>query len=203
MGFFCSVVIQGRDNFISMKICIGIPTNRGVKAKTVLSLLEMVTHSKYEFHFVVATEGHTVAENRNYIVVQAKNAQCDYLLFVDDDMVFPLDMLDKLLSHKKEVIGVVSHSRMLPLKRTISAMKYPNELPSTLFRVEGAGTGIMLIDMNVFDKIQKPYFHFTFFDSGLIQFSEDIWFCERVQNAGMSVWCDPTIEIKHIGDYLY
>ena len=34
-----------------MKITIGIPTNRGVKAKTTLSLLEM--RSKDDFHFVV------------------------------------------------------------------------------------------------------------------------------------------------------
>src|SRR3990167_9531977 len=143
-----------------MKIAIGISSNRNIKAKTVQSLLQMVLASPYEFKIIMATEGHTIAENRSYIVIQALKAKCDYLLFVDDDMVFEADILDRLLEHKKEVIGVVSYSRMLPLMPTVKLLEEDKEIPNELFKCEIVGTGLLLIDMNVFDKIEKPWFNF-------------------------------------------
>ena len=98
---------------MSIKITIGIPCNRQFKSKTVESLFGIVTHSKHDFNFVIATEGYTISENRAYIVAQALKNKSDYLLFIDDDMVFDSDTLDRLLSCKKDIVGVVYHSRKL------------------------------------------------------------------------------------------
>jgi hypothetical protein len=32
---------------------------------------------------------------------------------------------------------------------------------------------------------------------------EDVNFCKRANEMGLEVWCDPTIRIGHIGEYLY
>ena len=186
-----------------MKIAIGISSNRNIKAKTVQSLLQMVLASPYEFKIIMATEGHTIAENRSYIAIQALETKCDYLFFVDDDMVFEPDILNRLLKHKKEIIGVVCHSRTLPLVSIVKLLEEDKEIPNELFKCEIVGTGLMLIDMNVFDKIEKPWFNFETYESGLTKTSEDSWFCQQLKKAELDIWCDATIKVGHIGDYIF
>ena len=200
-----------------MKITLAICTNREVKPKTVSSLLEMVAHSKeIDWHILVASRGYTVAENRNYCAVQAQKNGSDYLLFIDDDMTFPKDTLERLLGANKEVVGVNSYSRVLPLSPTTGLMDkdgkymhpdyhmpYEMKIPDELFKAYFVGCGVCLIDMKVFEKIKKPWFTFKAHKNGGIIHGEDGWFCEQVKKAGMDVWCDGTIPIFHIGEYLY
>lgn len=197
-----------------MKICLGIPTNRGVKAKTVHSLLSL-DRGGHEFFVIMATEGYTTAENRNYVAIQAKQNNCDYILFVDDDMIFPPDTFLRLLAHQKEIVGVNSNSRILPLSSTVAFMNEQGEYvplekmppwwkpPESLFKCYSIGAGVLLIDMKVFDIIDKPWFATTNMDSGKILIGEDAWFCFQAKKKGIDIYCDPTLKIGHIGDYIY
>lgn len=200
-----------------MRITIAICTNREVKPKTVQCLLDMVNWSKeHELDILVAERGFTIAENRNYCVVQAKKNESDYLLFVDDDMTFPENTLELLLQHKKDVVGVNSYSRCIPLSSTVGLMdeegnykhpdKYPSfemKIPNGLFEAYFVGAGVMLIDMKVFPKIASPYFEFTYMETGQVLNGEDGTFCDKVRKAGMKVWCDGSIPIGHLGEYEY
>ena len=200
-----------------MRITLAIPTNRGVRGKTVQSLLELVAYSKeHEFHIIVAERGYTISENRNYIVVQAQRNKSDYVLMIDDDMTFEKDTLEKLLAHKKEVVGVNSYSRCLPLSSTVGLLDKNGEymrpehhtawemrIPKELFKCYFVGMGVGLIDMKVFEKIEKPYFEFTTYKKGefrgMVKVGEDGAFCEKVRKAGMDVWCDGNLEVGHLG----
>lgn len=200
-----------------MKITLAVCTNRGVKPKTVGSLLDLVAHTQgVDFHILVAERGYTISENRNYCVVQAQKNGSDYLFFVDDDMLFPADTLTRLLAHNKEVIGVNSYSRCLPPSSTVGLMdskgKYmhPDKhtawemvVPSGLFKAYFVGAGVLLIDMKVFSAIESPYFEFTYDTNGQVVNGEDGTFCAKVQQARMDVWCDGSIPIGHIGEYTY
>lgn len=199
-----------------MKITLAVCTNRLVRPKTVASLLEMVAHSKHDYHILVAERGYTIAENRNYCVIQAQRNKSDYLLFIDDDMTFPADTLDRLLAHKKEVVGVNSYSRCLPLSSTVGLMdkngeymhperhfEWETKIPTELFRCYFVGAGILLIDMSVFEKIKSPYFKFTTDKKGQVVHGEDGYFCKQVKEAGIDIWCDPTLPIGHLGEYEY
>ena len=171
------------------------------------SLLEMIAYTKHKLIFFVATEGYTISENRSYLAVQAINYYTNYLLFIDDDMIFPPDTLDRLLAHKKEIVGVVSHSRCLPLRNTVQlldkkVLKHGEE-PKELFEVMGIGGGIMLINLGVFGEITKPWFSTKIHQNGCTQLGEDAWFCEKARKRKLKVWCDPTIEVKHIGERVY
>lgn len=199
------------------KVTLAVCTNREIKAKTLQSLLEMVCYSReIDFDILVANRGYTIGENRNYCVIQAQRNGSDYLLFVDDDMVFPDYTLESLLEHNADVVGVNSYSRCLPPSSTVGLMDkegnymHPDRhtawemrIPSKLFEAYFVGAGVMLINMKVFDKIEKPYFNFTTDKNGMIVNGEDGYFCDQIRKAGMKVWCDPTIEIKHIGEYAY
>jgi len=197
----------------NMKVTLAICTNRGLKPKTVQCLLELVNKSNCDFHIVVAEKGYTIAENRNYCVVQAQKNNSDYLLFIDDDMTFPSDTLERLLSHNKDVIGVNSFSRLLPLTSTVGLMdkngkykhpdKYPAwemKIPDELFQAYFVGCGVCLIKMKVFEVIKPPYFAFTYDKNGQVSNGEDGMFCDQVRKKGLEVWCDPTIQIGHLGE---
>ncbi len=185
---------------MSIKIAIGIACNRQIQPKTVTSLLEMIAYSDYEFYFVIGAEGYTISENRTYIVAQARKNDCTHLLFIDDDMIFPPDTLKRLMEHKKEIIGTLYHSRKLPLTPTVT---FEGEIPKELFKAKAVATGVMLIDLEIFNKIDKPYFDTETHESGWTLMGEDSWLCRQAEKKGIEIWCDPTITIKHIGEYLY
>lgn len=198
-----------------MKIALAIVTNRLVQPKTVLSVANLIATSKHEIVTIVATEGYTTAENRNYCVIQAQKNGCSHILFVDDDMIFPEDTLDALLSTEKSIVGVNSHSRTLPLTTTVARMDEKGNLlthdmisptepfPEELFECFSVGMGVALIDMKVFDVIDKPWFKFEVHESGKILIGEDAWFCMQAKKKGISTWCEPNIDIGHIGNYIY
>jgi hypothetical protein len=180
------------------KIAIGIACHDSVKPKTLLSLMNLVAQTKYQIVPIVQ-EGCHVEENREKIVRKAQNEGCDYLLFIDSDMVFEPDLLDRLMAHNKDIVGVDSKFKLLPLQSTVL---YEGEMPKELFKCEAVGTGIMLINMNVFLKFQ-PWFYLEITEYGSLKFSSDYVFCRNATKNGVEVYCDPTIYVGHLGEYNY
>jgi GT2 family glycosyltransferase len=201
-------------------VTIACPTNRGIQPKTFQCLMELVAHGGYNFHIVVASEGYTIAENRNYIAVQALNNKSDYLLMIDDDMVFPPDTLDKLISNKKDICGVAYHSRgssykikivpgeIMAIAEPVKG-KYINLETETdpkykdVFECYATGTGIILIKCDVFYKIKRPWFEFSFHETGQCKEGEDWNFCFKAKDKGFKIYTDPTIKVGHIGEIIY
>ncbi len=189
---------------MNTKIAIGISTNRRVKPQTMACLLNLINYHDYELEFIVASEGYTIAENRLYIMVQALKRKCSHLLFIDDDMTFEPNVLDRLYAHEKDIVGVVFHSRTLDVKPSIVIDgEVVTEIPKELTKVQHVGTGIMLINLGIVKEIPEPWFYFATFPNGQTLKGEDAWFCERAIEAGFEVWVDPTIKVGHLGDYLY
>ena len=192
-----------------MKIALGIPSNRGVKLKTVKSLLELIVDNKYNFCIITAEMGYHIAENRNYIATQAVKNNCDYLFFTDDDMIFPPDTLERLLEHRKEIVGVAYHPRFETKEGTVRldethilSLDKPGA-PTELFECQGVGTGVLLIDTSVFRKIARPWFYIQSHEVGKVTMGEDWWFCKQAMEAGYKIWCDPTLTIGHIGEFTF
>jgi len=199
---------------MDIKVAIAIVSNRQIKPKTVLALMELMAHTKHAIVPIVATEGYTIAEGRNYCVHKALAEQCTHILFVDDDMTFPPDTLDKLLAHGKEIVGVYSFSRSLPLTPTVAFINEdgthkPHDSiarfvrPTELFEVFSIGMGVALIDMKIFNVIDKPWFSWNVHENGKILMGEDAWLCKQARATGLHIYCDPTLEIGHIGEYNY
>lgn len=162
----------------------------------------------------MATQGYTIAENRNYLATQAIKEKCSHLMMIDDDMIFPSDTLNTLLSHDKDFVGVLAHSRCLPPLPVVTTFdqdeisttdrllgKY--NFPDTLFKVKGIGGGIVLIKTEVFENISRPWFANENYDTGMTKVGEDYYFCNKVLEIGKEIWCDPTLKIGHIGNYIY
>lgn len=180
----------------------------------VLSLVNMIKETKHETILVLATQGYTIAENRNYLVAQAIKNGCTHLLMVDDDMIFPENTLNKLISDEKDVVGVLANSRALPLMpvveffddeklSTADRLLGKRDIPQDVFECKAIGGGVMLIDLKIIDKLSRPWFSTEVHESGMTKIGEDSWFCYKVRDNGFTIWCDPTLTIGHIGQYIY
>ena len=189
------------------KIFLCVPTNRGVKGMTTESLTKMILFRPELFNGVsVATEGYTIAENRNCLAARAIRSGATHLLFIDDDMVFPEDTAVRLLSYGKDIMGIRYHPRQVDsnhIEGMYKALEANDELPKPIFQCEGVGTGILLINLDVFKKIPRPWFHFVTYDVGMVKQGEDYYFCEQARKAGYEVWADNTLMIGHIGDFVF
>ncbi len=149
-----------------------------------------------------------VATGRHNGVVVAKQTEADYLFFVDSDMMIPPDTIVRLLEHGKPVVGASYCQRRLPFRMTHTELDGGrgtfSDTDAGIREVARIPTGCMLIDMAVFNGMEPPYFKWGYPGDGRVV-SEDNTFCDRVREAGHSVWldCDLTKEVRHIGTYPY
>jgi len=183
-----------------IKIGLGVPTNRGVKTDTALSLMRLVAHSKYDYQIIVSTRGYNTAENRNRIVAQAVKGDCDYLLLTDDDMVYEPDCLDRLLAHKKDIVGATYNTKYETQTKVIEHLDGEKE---ELFKCKALGGGLLLVKIEVFMTVKQPHFGYKWHDNGMVSMSNDWFFCEKAIEAGFEIYCDPTLKVGHIGSYQF
>ena len=187
-----------------MKIAIGLPTNRKIKPKTALSILQMIAHSKYEYQFIVSTKGFNTAENRTYIAVQAIKGGCSHLLLLDDDMIYAPDSLDKLLACDKDIVGATYNVRREVAEGDPKVIEYlDDEKPEGLFKCKALGGGLLLIKIIALLRIKRPWFGYEWYDNGMVKMSNDWWFCREARNAGYDIWCDSSLFPGHIGKKEY
>lgn len=194
---------------MSIKIAVGIPNIGTINSKTAKSLMEMM-RLPYEF-IPVFQEGAYVSSNREMIVETAKKLEATHLLFIDHDIQFFNVTIDLMLKHDKDIVAAPYNYRFLPANPMVKIFDAEdgaksasiNDMPSELFKVAGIGMGCCLIKMSVFDRIEKPYFPMLYDEMGMVIRSEDIGFCEKARSANFDIWCDPTLTVKHIGQYAY
>jgi hypothetical protein len=74
--------------------------------------------------------------------------------------------------------------------------------PDPLVKVEAMGAGFLMIRYEVLDVLEalygdpQPWFDEPVVDG--IHFGEDLAFCQRVKDAGFSVWAHREVEVAHI-----
>lgn len=191
------------------RVLIGV-ANRGViESDTVVSLFQLIAHNipDTEVLFIPIIGGYK-SINMNKLVKIAKQNNCTHLLNIDSDMIFPHDALETLLKHDKDIIGGTYRYRGAAHNQTNppSVVKFregdeyvEGDVPETLFTCSALGLGFLLFKLDVFDKLDEPYFSLDELRPAM----EDVVVCEKLVAAGYQIYCDPTIKIGHIGSYIY
>ena len=147
---------------------------------------------------------------REKIAESAQAAECDYLLFFDDDMLMMPDLFERLFKHQKDIVAALAFMRFTPYLPVIynvtqgydgvekkeyyishTVEKYPK---NTLVECDAVGFGAVLLNMQMLKTIPQPWFMTT---SGA---GEDIHFCASAKKAGYRVFMDTTTKIGHLGD---
>ena len=91
-----------------MNVTIGMPILDSVDGHTVNSLVSLIGNNRHHPITFIPSIGTTVIhEARNHIVKEAYKSDFDAILFIDSDMEFPNDTLQRLIDADRDVVGVL------------------------------------------------------------------------------------------------
>lgn len=136
--------------------------------------------------------------------------QLQWVWLMGDDHTFPRDIILKLLDRQKDVVLPLCLNRGLPIEPTIlntarNTSTFLEELPpggmKPLAPHEVSGDAGMLIRRRVLEKVGPPWYERLV--SGALGGSEDRYFCQKLKDAGFTVWVDCDNPIGHIGVVTY
>jgi len=135
------------------------------------------------------------------------------LLFLDSDQVFPPDIIGRLLTHHKLVVGGLYFHRQSPFQPHVYKWNYKHPTPEgdptlthisvsrgdrRLIQCDAIGTGALMVAREVFsDIIKEPWFQY-----GGQWDSEDITFCRKLAKAQVPIYCDLGCECGHISRFI-
>jgi GT2 family glycosyltransferase len=201
-----------------MRVAICIPARGQMEVTTAFDLTMMAAYMAGKKNIdlnVYTSQGTLIFDQRNSLVRTAIDEKCDYILFIDADMRFPKTTLERLLAHKKDIIGVNATTRMMPPKPTarniqinedgsVDWLEIFSNKENGIGKVDAIGCGVMLIKTSCLKNIPQPYFYFEQLLKGKL-LGEDIYFCIKAKDAGIDTWVDHdlSMEIGHVGSYTY
>jgi choline kinase len=191
------------------RLAILVPTRDMVHTQFAFSLAQLMkTNAELGIETFLFFDSSTILLNqREHLIDKAKEINADYMLWLDSDMVFPSTIATRLLNHKKDIVACNYNKRSLPIKTVAYAdisdwdSWVPMLIESGLIKVQGVGMGCMLMKTSIFDKIEKPYFTFSYNKEQNDWLGEDFNLQEKLRNVGYEIFIDTTLsmDIKHMG----
>ena len=189
-----------------MRLAVGVPCTDRVHTDFAFALAG-ITMRQTAFKQLALIKGQasiSAAKARNNLVYGAKSIGATHLLMLDSDMIFPLDTIDRLAAHNVPIVGCIYRRRNEPfeLMGRVEGREVTEEPLEGLVKMDLLPTGVMLVQMSVFDKIEKPWFKndIRAYNGEMTIGGEDIIFCEEARKAGFGVWCDADLsnEVGHL-----
>lgn len=198
---------------VNLSICV--PTRDTVNSGFAYDLTLMAARwygnapagSAFNLHFL---QGTLIADQRCKLVEMALKANADYVLFLDSDMRFPANLIDRLVAHNQNIVACNYAQRRLPV-RTVAfkdwaALEYVYSLgKSGLETVDAVGMGAMLIKAEVFKKLGYPWFQIHYLPSAKMWAGEDMFFCNLAKEAGYEIVVDHDLSrlVGHEGMFTF
>jgi hypothetical protein len=161
---------------------------------------------------------------RNRIAADALASGFEETLWIDSDIFFRLDDVERLRSHALPIACAVYAKQA---RRELAVRPLPGT-EQILFGCDGGltevlycGGGFLLVRRQVYADIQEklklpvcdqrfgrpmvPYFQPMVLQDadGHRYLGDDYAFCERARRCGYAIWADTTIRLGHIGSYPY
>jgi GT2 family glycosyltransferase len=173
------------------KLGIGTATSGLMEARTAFALATAMMFVSVPKQLYLGI-GCYIHVNRNMVVAQALENGCSHLLFVDSDIMFNHDAIARLCAANVDIVGARYNKRVLPTQPTVK------EDIATLSEVFFVPSGFLLVNTDVYRKIGSPYFYIDERSD-----CDDLYFCNKARDAGYKIYCDPTIEIGHLGTAIF
>lgn len=194
-----------------------------VFTKTAQSLMELgwgnrvesakEAHGFDEISFLWTTTFPRVDALRDSAAELAMAEGFTHVLFLDADMVWPTDVLTRMLAHHdKGIVGglyVMRHPPFAPVALrdgtvadAAGVVQYQHAgeaLTATeLIPCDVLGMGCTLVPVSVFAQIgPRPWFTYANNAEGWPVVTEDVPFCQKARASGVAVWMDPTVSCGH------
>ncbi len=201
-----------------MKLVIGVPCRYQGRWSPFWQCLENLQRPPGTV--VLSDYDNSVARARNTITQKALDWGADAIFWLDDDLLFGVDVLTKILTRPESiVIGLTMMRARLHHGQRDGTAYRPIWSDTELYReadgnviwtpvtnmdvgpnglkplLSGTGGGV-LTRTEIFAKIPHPWWQ-----QGQIvpdMFWEDIFFYHQARTAGIEIWGDPTVQFGHM-----
>lgn len=191
-------------------VAICVPCRDMVHSLFAFNLLQLVQYCQYQnikINVLMET-GSLICRQREILVKDSLSFNPTHIMWFDSDMMFPPDLIEKLLAHDRDIVACNYPTRSLPFKG-VAYTKIGdwnswigNDIGETGVEiVEGVGMGCMLVKTNVYRNLERPWFEIKWMLEYGDHLGEDFYFCMKAREAGYEIAID-TIQsqkLKHIG----
>ena len=144
--------------------------------------------------------GYMVDLARERLAEVALERGYSHIFYLDDDIVPPAGIIDRLLSWRYPVCTAVYERRVGGLAQgmfvdatslTWSSMLFQPEVGQVAM-ISATGAGCLLVDTRVFRRMSRPWFFYSH------EGSEDMFFCRKLRDELlMPILCDAAVRCGH------
>lgn len=208
------------------KLAICIPSAGTWEADFGYSLCQLVVYCASALFFenehreVLFIDKRTsnLPRSRHECLEDAVMQNCTHALFLDTDQTFPMDTAHRLIRWKKPIVAANIPLKIMPSYPTARARSsspfgtpvYSNVAhgvnpPQGLEKVWRVGAGVMMIDLSILEKMEKPWFEIRYSDKHAQFVGEDWYFVKKAEDAGFDTFIDHDLSrhIGHVGKFQY
>ena len=197
-----------------VKTLIAVPCFDMVHADFMRCLVQM---DKDENTTLAVLKNSLIYNARNTIAKNAILYGFDRVLWLDSDITFEKDLLERLSEDMDTGLDYVSGVYAMRVKNgkpvvysdvwykiedneAFSGATNVLDIPESLFEIAGSGFGCVMISVSLLKKLVDLYgAPFT----PMMGLGEDLAFCWRVKQNGGKMYCDGRIRCGHIGQNVY
>ena len=191
------------------KYLIAVPCldNVPVAFVAALTALKRIGPTKHSF-----LSNSLVYDARNALAQEAIDTGADRILFIDSDMYFKPDMMERMAQDLDDGANVVSgiyFTRRFPTQPCIykavdmtgKTEVYTDYPKDKLFQIAGCGFGAVMMNTDVLKAVSNT--HGKPFNPMPGILGEDLAFCYRARDLGYKIFCDSRIKVGHVGTFVY
>jgi len=159
---------------------------------------------------LVTSYGSTLVNAREDCLNAAMKEGCSHILYVDSDVILPINALNSLLSCDVDLASGLCMRRGAPFD-AIGWIKIKDSMKQPVFdpykpgihQVEWVGGGVALFKTSIFKELEKPYFRHVF-ENGA-QIYEDVYLCKKMREKDMTIVIDSRVQCGHVcrGNVIY
>lgn len=197
-----------------MKTLIAVPTMDMVHTMFFASVMQLKKVGDIELS---VTASSLIYDARNALARKAIEGGFGRILWLDSDMMFEPDLMERLsarIDEGCEYVSALYFKRKAPIEpviykacgsreengQTIPFADSYTDYPDSLFEIAASGFGGVMVTTALVKRVAETY-GLPF--SPILGFGEDLSFCCKVARLGVKMYCDPTIKMGHVGYHVF
>jgi hypothetical protein len=212
----CVLFLKGDLEMDRPKIGVCMHSHDSMRFDVFPNHVQAIATWSREFEIkLFTTKGLTNAVARNMMIESSIQQGCTHVLFIDDDHLIPLNMLNLLYESRDHAIisGLVC-KRAHPFKQIgwikredgmFSELHFPFD--GNIYEVDVCAFGCTLVNLDKIKKLDKPYFRDVCEKSSNVDdpmfynVRSDVNLCLAFRKLNEKCWVDTRVLIGHISDY--
>lgn len=214
LELFHMLPANGTKTLGSIAMCVRDHINSATMTAWFMSDYSFLRPDESVDRFMI--QGGILTLQRNEAV---QRMQGDWIMFIDDDMVWEPDAIRRLIEVRNEldldVVGGLCFRRQEPFQPTLYMRESPTDgaynflekWDTDVVEVDATGLAFVVIHKRVFERIagyemppvaERRSLPGFFRWSGI--FGEDLQFCQDAKATGSSIFVDTRIETRHVAE---